>query len=143
MRALEANCTSFTLWNYTADNTNERGDLWNDEDLSLFSRDQQRGTSTPDDGGRALDAAVRPYAMAVPGEPLSMSFDIRSKTFRVPLPTAIRRFTAPAEFYVPASQYPGGAVIEAPGGEAHLEGQLLTYLPKADIQVHTVRVRPV
>ena len=39
MTALEENFASFTLWNYTADNTNTHGDQWNDEDLSLFSRD--------------------------------------------------------------------------------------------------------
>ncbi|MDO8847126.1 MAG: cellulase family glycosylhydrolase [Coriobacteriia bacterium] len=141
MRALEANCASFTLWNYTADNTNERGDLWNDEDLSIFSRDQQRGDGSPDDGGRALAAAVRPYAMAVPGEPLSMSFAIRSKAFEF----RFRRdpaIPAPAEFFVPASQYPGGAVIDAPDGEVRLEGQLLTYSPRADTAVHTVRITP-
>jgi hypothetical protein len=41
MRAMEDNNLSCTLWNYTADNTNERGDKWNGEDLSIFSRDQQ------------------------------------------------------------------------------------------------------
>lgn len=41
MGALDKNLLSFTLWNYAANNTNARGDGWNDEDLSLFSRDQQ------------------------------------------------------------------------------------------------------
>jgi len=27
---------SFTLWNYTPQNSNARGDDWNDEDLSLW-----------------------------------------------------------------------------------------------------------
>ena len=52
MRALESNLASFTLWNYTADNTNARGDQWNDEDLSIFSRDQQVGLDGIHDGGR-------------------------------------------------------------------------------------------
>eukprot|EP00906_Rhabdomonas_costata_P013825 RCo019818 len=43
MRALESNMVSFTLWNYTSDNSNKYGDNWNGEDLSLFSRDQARG----------------------------------------------------------------------------------------------------
>jgi hypothetical protein len=141
MRALEANCASFTLWNYTADNTNERGDLWNDEDLSLFSRDQQRGDDTPDDGGRALAAAVRPYAMAVPGEVLSMSFDIRTRVFELRFRND-SALTASAEVFVPASQYPGGVHIEAPDGEAALEGQLLTYRPKLDTGEHTIILRP-
>lgn len=43
---------SATIWNYTADNSNHRGDQWNDEDLSIFSRDQQHDpkTFTPADG---------------------------------------------------------------------------------------------
>ena len=56
MRALEANLLSFTLWTYAAGNSNKRGDLWNDEDLSLFSRDQQSAGPDQDlnSGGRAL-----------------------------------------------------------------------------------------
>jgi hypothetical protein len=141
MRALDANCASFTLWNYTADNTNARGDLWNDEDLSLFSRDQQRGAGSPDDGGRALAAAVRPYAVAVPGEILSMRFDIRTRAFEL----RFRRdpaVTAPAEVFVPASQYPDGVRIDAPQGTASLEDQLLTYYPRSDTREHGIVLRP-
>lgn len=36
--AMDANLLNCTQWNYTADNTNEWGDLWNLEDLSIFSR---------------------------------------------------------------------------------------------------------
>jgi hypothetical protein len=36
-QAIEANLLNCTLWNYTSDNTNARGDLWNDEDLSIVS----------------------------------------------------------------------------------------------------------
>ncbi len=34
--AMDANLLSFTLWNYTADNSNEHGDQWCGEDLSLL-----------------------------------------------------------------------------------------------------------
>ena len=56
MRALEANLLSFTLWTYAVGNSNKRGDLWNDEDLSLFSRDQKSAGIKTDlnSGGRAL-----------------------------------------------------------------------------------------
>ena len=40
LTALEENLLSFTLWNYTPENNNIRGDKWNDEDLSIFSNDQ-------------------------------------------------------------------------------------------------------
>ena len=87
MQALDRTLSSYTLWNYTPDNTNARGDQWNDEDLSLFSRDQQHCSSEDDDqqdpdaardlnsGGRALGAVVRPYAHRVAGVPLEMRFD--------------------------------------------------------------------
>ena len=39
--AMDENLLSYTIWNYTPDNTNEYGDRWNGEDLSIFSRDQQ------------------------------------------------------------------------------------------------------
>lgn len=45
LRVLEANLLSYTLWNYTADNSNDRGDQWNDEDLSIYSPDQRRDPS--------------------------------------------------------------------------------------------------
>lgn len=41
-RAMESNQLSYTLWNYTADNENKHGDQWNGEDLSIFSRSQQK-----------------------------------------------------------------------------------------------------
>ena len=81
LRALDDALLSGTLWNYTADNSNARGDLWNGEDLSIFSRDQQRDPQDLHSGGRALEAVVRPYARAVAGEPLRMHFDRRRRVF--------------------------------------------------------------
>jgi hypothetical protein len=78
--AMDANLLSCTLWNYTADNTNARGDGWNDEDISVYSRDQETDASIHS-GGRALKGFVRPYPMATSGEPLHMAFDRHSKTF--------------------------------------------------------------
>lgn len=77
MRALDASLSSFTLWCYTPENNNQRGDLWNDEDLSIFSRDQIEDGEESDihAGGRALPAVVRPYAQRTAGKPLHMSFD--------------------------------------------------------------------
>lgn len=51
-------------WNYTASDRNEAavGDGWNQEDLSIFSRDQQDEPGTPDSGGRAVRGFCRPRA---------------------------------------------------------------------------------
>ncbi|MBN1486562.1 MAG: cellulase family glycosylhydrolase [Anaerolineae bacterium] len=140
-RAIESNMVNSTLWNYTADNTNERGDQWNGEDLSLFSRDQQ---DTPDDinsGGRALQAAVRPYARAVAGEPLRMTFDIKKRAFAFEFrhdPT----LRDPTEFFIPNLQYPEGYVIEVSDGyyTMNIEEQTLLYYHSFKRDTHLVRV---
>jgi hypothetical protein len=81
MEAVEAAGLNVTVWNYTPDNSNQWGDNWNGEDLSLFSRDQ-RTTATLDSGGRALSALVRPYPLATAGEPLRLRFDRRRRRFQ-------------------------------------------------------------
>ncbi len=143
-RALEANLLSGTLWNYTADNDNERGDQWNGEDLSIFSRDQQADPEDLNSGGRALEAVVRPYASKVAGEPLEMAFDVRQRTFSF----SFRHdpdVQAPTEIYLPTFQYPDGCQVEVSDGtyEVDREAQTLVYHHGADQQVHRIRVRPV
>ncbi len=142
-RAFEANLLSGTLWNYTADNTNARGDKWNDEDLSLFSRDQQRDPRDPDSGGRALEAAVRPYARAVAGEPLRMSFDMRSREFVLEFRHDARA-TAPTEIFLPRLHYPRGARVEVSDGtyEVREREQVLVYRHGESRENHAVRVNP-
>lgn len=143
--AMDANLLSCTIWNYTADNTNQRGDLWNDEDLSIFSRDQQDQDWQTDihAGGRGLPAIVRPYARRIAGEPLRMAFDLDNKTFELafrPDPAV----TAPTEIFVPDYQYPTGYTVETSGGRYWTDGDAMTvYVETAggrDIQ--TVRIRP-
>jgi hypothetical protein len=143
IQAVETNLVNFTLWNYTADNTNERGDLWNDEDLSIFSRDQQIGSGDIHDGGRALEAVVRPYAAKIPGELVSMSFDIRIKLFEVCF-SLDPKVKAPLEIYVPEFQYPRGFYIVAANGKCEInEGeQKVSYFPTSDIKVHLVQISP-
>jgi hypothetical protein len=142
MRALEANLLSFTLWNYTADNTNERGDQWNDEDLSIFSRDQQADPEDIHSGGRALEAAVRPYAHKVAGEPLRMVFDIKRGIFEFEF-RHDSTVSAPTEIFVPNYQYPDGCVVEVSDGtyEVDRESQILIYRHSAEQAVHRIRIR--
>jgi hypothetical protein len=143
LRALDDALLSGTLWNYTADNSNAHGDLWNAEDLSIFSRDQQGDPRDPNSGGRALEAVVRPCARAVAGEPLRMHFDRRRRVFDF----AFRhdpRVVAPTEIFVPALQYPQGYEVAVSDGtaETHPESQTLTYRPGDERDVHTLRIRP-
>jgi hypothetical protein len=142
-RAMEDNLLSCTLWNYTADNTNRRGDQWNDEDLSLFSRDQQTDPKDIHSGGRALRAAIRPYPKKTAGAPIRMAFDWRSRVFDFEF-RHDPRVEAPTEIFVPSFQYPSGCVIKVSDGTYELNGeaQILTYRHSAAQDLHRIVLRP-
>lgn len=143
LRAMDDALVSYTIWNYTADNTNARGDRWNDEDLSIFSRDQQTDPADIHSGGRALAAVIRPYAMATAGEPLRMTFDRRRRrfdfTFRHDPAVA-----GPTEFFIPHYQYPTGYRVEISDGRCEVDpgAQILRYYHTPGRDKHRVRVRP-
>ena len=141
-QALEANLLNLTLWNYTADNTNERGDMWNDEDLSIFSRDQRTDPDDVNSGGRALEAVVRPYARKIAGEPLRMAFDPEQRTFEFEF-RHDPAVSASTEIFVPQTQYPDGYVVAVSDGtyEVDRESQTLIYRHGTAQAVHRVRVR--
>jgi len=143
LQAMDENLLNYTLWNYTADNINERGDLWNDEDFSIFSRDQQLESSNIHSGGRALEAAVRPYPIATAGEPLEISFNARTKEF-------IFRFrheptiTEPTLIFLPNFQYPKGCEVKVSDGEYEIrrQEQILTYRHNPLYETHTIQIKP-
>lgn len=139
MRAMEDNLLSYTLWNYTADNTNARGDQWNDEELSIFSRDQQTDPTDIHSGGRALDAVVRPYPRAVAGKPLFMAFDIKKKRFIFEF-LHDPEIEAPTEIFVPNYQYPEGYTVEISDGsfETNPLTQTLVYHHNTSRDTHTI-----
>ncbi len=143
MTALEKNFASFTWWNYTADNTNARGDQWNDEDLSLFSPDQMTGSGSIYDGGRALQAALRPYPAKVAGEPLRMAFDLHTRNFEF----SFRHqdgIAAPTEIFIPDYQYPHGYQVQVSDGSSEQDGssQTLIYRHALAQAVHTIQIKP-
>ncbi|KAI8378482.1 glycoside hydrolase superfamily [Blakeslea trispora] len=87
--ALETNLINFTLWNYDVCNDHIYGDHWNGENFSIYSVKKQRedykehddGNSKLSrkhlyDGGRVLEAVLRPYASKVAGTPISSEFDL-------------------------------------------------------------------
>jgi hypothetical protein len=141
--AMDDALASYTIWTYTPDNTNARGDLWNDEDLSIFSRDQQTDPADIHSGGRALESVVRPYARATAGEPLRMGFDYRKRTFTFEFrhdPAC----TAPTEIFVPNLQYPDGCRVIVSDGEYELDekNQVLRYRHDAKQEIHLVCIQP-
>lgn len=140
--AMDANLLNCTIWNYTADNTNERGDLWNDEDLSIFSRDQIDSDSIHA-GGRGIPAVARPYARKIAGQPLRMSFDLATRVFELEY-RHDPNISAPTEIFLPGFQYPQGCVVEVSDGHYHLDlhANMVIVHPSNERSVHTVRVYP-
>ena len=143
MCAMDDVLASWTVWNYTSDNTNARGDQWNDEDLSIFSRDQQTDPADPDAGGRALQSVVRPYPTHTAGEPLRLSFNIRSRkfTFTFRHDPAV---TAPSQLFIPRFHYPDGCRVEVSDGEwqLDLDGQKLVYRHTTGQAEHWIKIYP-
>jgi hypothetical protein len=125
--AMDANLLSFTIWNYTADNTNARGDLWNDEDLSIFCRDQQADPSDINSGGRGLAGLVRPYARKTAGTPQQMRWDLATRTFTYTW-QADPAVAAPTEIFVPTLQYPSGHRVELSAGSYRQEPERFSLL---------------
>jgi hypothetical protein len=141
--AIEQNLLDCLVWNYCPDNSNARGDLWNGEDLSIFSRDQQADAKDINSGGRALRALVRPYPRATAGEVTRMSFDMKSRSFEMSF-RHDARVSAPSEIYVPRLQYPNGVHVDVSDGTfaLSLDRQVLEYRHGTQRAEHVVRLTP-
>lgn len=140
--AMDKHLLSCTLWNYTPDNTNAHGDLWNDEDLSIFSQDHQHDPADIHSGGRGLRAVVRPYTRCIAGTPLQMHFEMETGLFEF-------RFRhdpdvdSATEIFLPDYQYPRGCLVEVSDGEYEIVGDRLIYHHSLNEELHTIRVWPV
>lgn len=132
MVALEDAGLSGTLWNYTSNNTHQHGDLWNEEDLSIYSRE---------DGGRALDAVVRPYPRALAGTLISSSYQRRNKRYELTF-THRDDCTAPSEIFVPRLHFPNGVNVQVSDGTWTLEGDVLTFTHDPNVTRHTLSLSP-
>ncbi|HEY9217084.1 MAG TPA: endoglucanase, partial [Phenylobacterium sp.] len=95
---------SSTQWNYTASNRNDLriGDGWNQEDLSIYSQDQE--------GGRAVRGFARPYVRAAQGRLLAQRFDWRSGDFTAEIDVDPAVAAATEVFAAPA-WFPAGAEL--------------------------------
>lgn len=113
--ALDANLVHSAQWNYTPDNSNQWGDNWNQEDLSIFSRDQQDDHADIHSGGRAIKGFCRPFIHAAAGTLKRVSFDHAQGAFTavIDVDAAI---SAPTQVYMPDIWYGPGADIEVSGG---------------------------
>ncbi len=113
--ALDRNLLNCTLWNYTASNRNDQicGDGWNQEDLSVFSRDQQLHPKDINSGERAVQGFVRPFLHAVQGTLKDMRFDRAAGTFTFSFDADASIATA-TEVYMPDVHFAGGFTVDAP-----------------------------
>lgn len=120
--AMDALGLHSTQWNYTASNRNDLriGDGWNQEDLSIWSADQQDGSGNPGGGGRAIAGFSRPYVRRAQGRIRSACFahDTRRFTAEILVDADIGGFT---ELYVPLIHYPLGFVLRCEGIPAELD----------------------
>ncbi len=127
--AMDRLLISSTQWNYTASNRNDAatGDNWNQEDLSIFSKDQDTGPNDPSSGGRAVKGFSRPYARRIQGEPRSLKFDPFTHTLELSF-DADPKLRAPTEIFVPLIHFPAGAKVDAPNCDAEWIGQTILHI---------------
>jgi hypothetical protein len=139
--ALDRLLLNSTQWNYTASNLNAAscGDRWNQEDLSIFSRDQQSNSDDPDSGGRAVAGFCRPYARSIQGTASRMLFDDASCfTLDYEADPAVG---LPTEIFVPKSQYPHGyAVISTNGTVQRSENGARVWVTAENPGPSTIRI---
>jgi len=124
--ALDANLLSSCQWNYNPENCNEWGDLWNLEDFSIFSKDQQTTNwhEDIDAGGRAIPGFCRPHFISVAGTPLKMEFHRKKGTFFFEF-DGDAAINAPTILYIPKIHYPSGFDITVSDGDVKKEEQLV------------------
>lgn len=147
--ALDELMLSATLWNYTASNRNDPriGDGWNQEDLSIFSRDQQEDPLDPDSGGRAVGGFCRPYAQCVQGVLSRMRFRAEESEFLLEI-EADPQIREPTRVYVPRWHYPDGFEVELEGGwveaarDAQAQTLTLSSRVRGTARLRIVRRRP-
>ncbi|KAJ7178177.1 glycoside hydrolase [Mycena filopes] len=87
---LEQALVGFTLWNYNPFNDDARGDSWNGENFSWFSKRRalpasllyfEQDAPSLDQGARILPAIVRPYAAKTAGIPLRFEYEMTTGAF--------------------------------------------------------------
>ncbi len=140
-RAMESNQLSYTLWNYTADNDNAHGDQWNGEDLSIFSKSQQKNANEINSGGRALKAAIRAYPYKIAGEPIEYFFDMNDGEFYLKF-NATKSISAATEIFIPKYHFGRGFEVLHSDGKLEFDKEndlLLFYPEKQGEQILIVR----
>jgi len=134
---MDANLLHYTIWNYTANNCNEWGDLWNLEDLSIFSRDQQSNPKDINSGGRAIEGFCRPYVRHLSGEIEAISFN-REKGIFVLEYLNDNKIKEPTIIFVPKIQYPNDYTVSLKNGRYEKLPDEQILLVYSDIKEHNI-----
>jgi aryl-phospho-beta-D-glucosidase BglC (GH1 family) len=145
IKAIENNAVSYALWNYTPDNTNTKGDMWNGEDLSIYSLSQKEANSNGiNNGGRALRAAIRPFASAVTGNIVSSSFNMQTGTYHLTFDSS--KFTGdktvPTILHLPEYYYKNGFKTEVSDGKLlpSNDASVWHYIKTNDYNLHDLKI---
>ena len=141
--AIDDNLVSSILWNYTCHNSNVRGDHWNDEDLSIFSRDQQDTHDCPYSGARAKNAFIRPYPIKTAGKPLFVHFKMSQKIFEYQFAHDPKITDHPTEIFLPHLHFGAGFTVKLSDGHYHFdkERQVLFYYHTSKRSHHTIIIK--
>jgi hypothetical protein len=115
--------------------------MWNDEDLSIYSQDQQVDPANIHSGGRALQAIVRPYLRSISGAPINQSFDYKRKEYTLIFSD---QSMGEAVIFIPNYQYPRGFRVEYTEGKWEMdeEKQELCIHYDGDLNHQIVRILP-
>lgn len=141
-KAVEKTMVSSIIWNYTSLNSNEKGDLWNNEDFSIFSMDQQRDPTNPYSGIRGKEAIVRPYVIKTPGVLTGYSFKRKEGFFSCTF-THKKTIKAPMEIFLPNLHYGNGFEIETSEGKHevnYLDQKVLFYPKSNSCKYHKINI---
>ena len=139
--SMEKNLVSASIWNYSPNNVEEKGDAWNGENFSIFSLSLQKDEGDIDSGGRALGAVVRPYIKAIPGKLLRLSFQEDTGSLEIEF-EAYPHISWPLTVYLPPYQFSGACSISVTEGYARLdmENHLFIYQPDPSTRLHKIRI---
>ncbi|KAG3183779.1 putative glycosyl hydrolase [Phytophthora cactorum] len=149
---LESQLLSFTLWNYTADNSHKFGDLWNLEDLSISSPDTEAlvrrlsGVRRRDDSARGLRAFARPHGRRIAGIPTKSQFNLKTAEYVLEYTSEKSQSSSVTEIYVPYAHYPEGYRVTASDGhftiDKHKGYDIVKHEHDGHAHKHRVLVHP-
>ncbi len=141
--AIDANLLHALQWNYTPDNTNEWGDLWNLEDLSIYSIDQRINPKDINSGGRAIKGFCRPHFVRCAGIPIKMEFQMKEGLFYFKFDgdVSIKGSTL---LYIPSIHYPNGFNVDVSEGEVQKDekNQSVSLIIKEN-GIHTITIKKI